>query len=229
MVKISVLMPVYNGEKYLKQTIESVLGQSYSDFEFIIVDDGSTDSSVQIVRGFGDSRIRLIQANHGGIVGALNRGMEEAAGEYLARIDADDVCLPHRLETQLKYMESNDDVVVCGTWASTIDENGNVTGALEYPPVEDQEIRNYMILHNPFIHPSVMFRRKAVVEAGAYKNFKHTEDYELWTRALCRGKGHNIPERLIQYRIHSSQVTRTSNLKMKLVGIIVRILALFRI
>lgn len=222
-------MPVYNGEKYIRETIESVLNQSYVDFEYIVIDDGSTDVTKDIVSNFSDHRIKLIEANHGGIVQALNLGLERSSGEYIVRIDADDVCEPYRFETLITYMENNKNVVLCGSWATKIDEQGNVLGKFEYSPVEDKDIRKYSILHNPFIHPSVIMRKDIVTQVGGYRKFKHTEDYELWTRVLRVGKGHNIPEALIRYRIHVSQVTRKANIRMRLVGIYVRLLAIFRL
>ncbi len=222
-------MPVYNGEKYIRETIESVLNQTYTGFEYIIIDDGSTDTTKQIITSFSDERIILVEANHGGIVQALNLGLKESQGQYIVRIDADDVCVSHRFETLLTYMEEHSNVVVCGSWATKINKDGEMRGGLQYPPVEDVAIRKYAILHNPFIHPSVIVRKKVISQVGGYRNFKHNEDYELWTRILKVGAGHNIPKDLILYRIHDNQVTRKANLHMKVISIIVRILAVLRL
>jgi hypothetical protein len=126
-------------------------------------------------------------------------------------------------------METNKKVVVCGSWAKKINENGEVVGRLDYIPVENKDIKKFSFLHNPFIHPSVIFRREVILKVGMYRKFKHNEDYEFWTRVLKVGEGHNIPEELIQYRVHENQITRKSNLKMRLVGIGVRVLAFARL
>lgn len=229
MLKISVLMPVYNGERYIKETIKSILNQSYKYFEFIIVDDGSTDDTLKIIQSFTDQRIYVISANHAGIVQALNIGLERCRGEYVIRIDADDLCMSERFSTLLNYMEANKQVIVCGSWAKKINTNGEVIEKMNYVPVESKEIKKYTLLHNPFIHPSVIFRKDVIYKAGMYKKFKHNEDYELWTRILQVGEGHNIPEELIYYRIHENQLTRKSNLQMRFVGLGVRILAFVRL
>lgn len=229
MPKISVLLPVYNGEKYIQETMESVLGQSCGDFECVVIDDGSTDNTLKLLQGFVDPRIRIIHANHEGIVKALNLGLKKSQGEYVVRIDADDICAKERFEKLLNYMEANPSAAVCGSWAKKINQNGEVVGTLHYPPVEDKAIKKYSLLHNPFIHPSIIFRKDVVVKVGMYKAFTHTEDYELWTRVLREGEGHNIPEELISYRVHENQITRKGNLKMRLAGVWVRVLAVTRL
>ncbi len=221
-------MPVYNGEKYLKEAIQSVLDQTFKDFEFIIIDDGSTDESVKIAESFHDQRISLIRLSHGGIVKALNAGMKAAQGVYIIRADADDISLPERFKILLDYMENNKDVSICGSWADSINKKGEVVGGMEYPPVENKGIKKYLLLHNPFIHPSVIFRKKTISELGGYKNFKHNEDYELWTRVLQKNIGHNIPQKLIRYRVHPWQVTKNNLWKLRSVGVLVRLLALKR-
>lgn len=225
MVKISVIMPVYNGERYTKETIESVIAQTFPDFEFIIIDDGSTDNTLGIVNSFNDNRIKILKQNHGGIVKALNLGIKESQGEYIVRIDADDMCVQNRFKKLVEYMDQNKSVVVCGSWAEMINENGEVIGELKYPPINNDNIRKYILLHNPFIHPSVIFRKDILNKVGGYKNFKHNEDYELWTRMLRLGEGYNIPENLIKYRVHKKQITREGNFRMRIVGVWVRIMA----
>ena len=222
-------MPVYNGERYLKEAIQSVLNQTYKDFEFIIVDDGSTDNSVKIIESFCDSRIKYVKLRHGGIVKALNEGLKIAIGEYIIRTDSDDISLPERFEKLLNYMGTNGDVGVCGSWALSINENRENMSDMKYPPIENKEIRKYALFHNPFIHPSVILRKKAIDKVGGYKDFKHNEDYELWTRVLKDSEGHNLPEVLLKYRIHPHQITRKNNIKMKVVGLCVRALAFVRL
>lgn len=227
MPKISVIMPVYNGEKYLSEAIKSILNQTESGFEFIIIDDGSTDNTKEIIDSISDSRIKYIKANHGGIVNALNLGIEVSSGVYIARMDADDISLQNRLKTQTEYLDQHADVAICGTWADIIDEKGKITGEMIFPP-EVIHVRD-LFLHNPFIHSSIMIRREVLISAGLYKkNFRHVEDYELWSRVLPRYKGVNIPVKLLQYRKHSNQVTVTKQFKMRYLGLIVRILILLR-
>ena len=222
-------MPVYNGEKFLKDAIEGVLNQTYKDFEFLILDDGSTDNSSKIAESFSDPRIKIVKLNHGGIVKALNEGLKIMSGEYIVRVDADDISLPERFEKLLDYMEKNQDVAVCGSRAISINEKGEYIGEMNYPEIESEKIKKYALLHNPFIHPSVIICKEALAEVGNYRDFKHIEDYELWTRVLAKFKGHNLPEPLLKYRIHQNQITKKENLTMRFYGIFVRILAIWRL
>lgn len=222
-------MPVYNGERYIKETVKSVLGQTFPDFEFIIIDDGSTDETLNTLNFFNDNRIKIKKQNHGGIVKALNIGIKESQGVYIIRIDADDVCIPTRFERLVEYMDKNPQTSVCGSWARRINESGEVVGEFNYPPINNKDIKKYTLLHNPFIHPSVIIRKSIFEKIDLYKNFKHNEDYELWTRVLQLWEGYNIPEFLINYRIHNNQITSKSNLKMRFVGLWVRLLAVYRL
>lgn len=230
MSKISVVMPVYNGEKYLKQAIDSILDQTERDFEFIIIDDGSTDSSKEILKEYEkrDSRIKLLLRPHRGLVVSLNEAVGSAQSVYVARMDSDDISLPKRLEKQLLFIE-NKDLSVCGTWAEGIDKGDHKINEMIYPPESPSVVRSFLLLHNAFIHPSVMFRKDVFTEVGGYKSFFHrVEDYELWTRMVKRHRGGNIPEILLRYRLHENQVTRKHHSKMIFMGIIVRVLALVR-
>ncbi len=229
MPKISVIMSVYNGDKYLREAVESILNQTYKDFEFIIINDGSTDDSLGILKNFQieDSRIKFVSRENKGLIESLNEGVKVAQGEYIVRIDADDVSLPERLQKQLKYVIDND-LAVCGTWAEGIDENGDKIYNMDYPPVAGK-VRSFTLLHNPFIHPSVIFRKDVFEKVGGYRKFfKYIEDYELWTRIVFKYKTGNIPEALLKYRMHDGQITRKNNLAMRVRGIFVRILALYR-
>lgn len=223
-------MPVYNGERFLKEAIESILTQTYTDFEFIIINDGSTDKSEEIIKSFPDPRIKLISQTNKGIIGALNAGLKIAQGDYIARMDADDISEPMRLQEQLAFMQSNPSIVLCGTWAKTINENGAIIGSYNYPPVTHTNIRKAIIRHNPFIHPSVMFTQKVIEKVGLYNlNYKHAEDYELWTRIVARFKTANIPKHLLRYRITSGSITQKNWSKMVRKGFRVRLLAFMRI
>jgi len=229
MPKISVVMPVYNGEKYFIEAIVSILDQTFKDFEFIIINDGSVDRSLDILKEFQkqDKRVKIISRENKGVIYSLNEGVKMAQGEYIARMDADDVSDPERLSKQLKYAQEND-LAVCGTWAEGIDDKGQRLKDMNYPPSLDK-IKSYTLIHNPFIHPSVMFRKDIFEKVGGYKKFfKHIEDYELWTRIVFKYKTGNISERLLKYRLHEEQITRKNNPAMRAGGLLVRILALYR-
>jgi glycosyltransferase involved in cell wall biosynthesis len=229
MLKISVIMSVYNGEKYLSLAVESILNQSYSDFEFIIINDGSTDTSLDILNKFKekDKRIKIISRENKGLIYSLNEGINLAQGEYIVRMDADDISDSQRLEKQLKYIKDND-LDICGSYADVINNLGEKVGEMKYPPLGNK-IKFFILLHNTFIHPSVIFKKSIFEKAGGYKkSFKHIEDYELWTRLVFKYKAGNIPELLLKYRIHDGQITKKNNLKMRLKGVLVRILGLYR-
>lgn len=222
-------MSVYNGEKYLAESIESILAQTYKDFECIIINNGSTDSSLSIMQEYAekDSRIKLASEERKGLVYALNTGLQLAQGSYIARMDADDIAYADRFEKQLKCMEGQD-IVLCGTWANIIDEGGKITGSIDYLP-RTSRIRTFALLHNPFIHPSVMIRKDILQKVGGYHPFfKHIEDYELWTRIVFKYKTDNLQEPLLRYRVHGSQITKKNNMFMRCMGILVRFLALWR-
>lgn len=225
--KVSVLMPVFNGEKYLKKAIDSIIFQTEKNWELIIVDDGSTDSSVEIINSFNDHRIKYFKKNHEGIVSALNFGILKSTTKYVARMDSDDISCPDRLEKQIKFMEENN-FVLSGSYADIIDCLDNKISEIKYLPLSWNKIKIFSFLHNPFIHPSVIFNKEFVLKVGGYRNFKHTEDYELWTRIIYKNKVGNFPESLILYRQHDKQITKRFNFKMRLYGLVVRFLALWR-
>lgn len=223
-------MPVYNAERFVKKAIESILNQTYADFEFIIINDGSTDESEEVIKNFTDQRIHLISQGNQGIVSALNTGLKIAQGTYIARMDADDISEPTRLEKQVLFMQTNPEIALCGTWAWTIDEHDTITGNYTYPPTNHTAIRKAIIRHSPFIHPSVMFTQKAIKVVGSYSlKYKHAEDYELWTRVVAKFKTANIPEYLLKYRIAEGSITQKHWSTMVRKAILIRILAFLRI
>ncbi len=230
MIKVSVVMAVYNGETYLREAIESILKQSEKNFEFIIVDDGSKDGTATIIEEFkgNDMRIIALTVKHNmGLVYCLNKGISIAKGEYVARMDADDISLPHRFERQLSFMKETG-ISICGAWAEAINASGDKLYTMTYPP-KAEEIKLFSIKHNPFIHSTVMIRRDVLNDVGGYsKMFKHVEDYELWTRILYKYVGGNISEVLLKYRIHEKQITSERRRVMLVKGVLVRILAIFR-
>jgi len=229
MPTISVIMSVYNGEKYLSEAINSVLSQDFSDFEFIIIDDGSIDKSLEIIKSFNDSRIRVISRENKGLIISLNEAISLAIGKYIARMDADDICLSSRFSSQIKAFEDFK-VVLVGSWATKINNNGEEIGLMSYPPLEYRKIKSFFIKHNPFIHSSVMIRKEVFDKVGVYNNkFKHAEDYELWSRVLSKFEAVNIGQPLIKYRITSNGITKEHNLFMRYQGLRVRILGFIRL
>lgn len=205
--KITILMPVYNGAEYLREAIDSMLRQTFGDFEFLIINDGSTDQSVEIIESYSDPRIRLV--NNGsnlGLISTLNKGVDLAKGEYVARMDCDDISSPTRLEKQLAFMESHPDVGVCGTWANVFTEDSSYI--LKHPTDHDG-IKCFMFINSAIAHPTVMLRRSPFVANDLRYDmaFQHAEDYELWLRASRYVRLANIPEVLLDYRISASQVS----------------------
>ena len=202
--KISVLMPVYNGASYLREAIDSILNQTFTDFEFLIINDGSSDESKNIVLSYPDKRIRFLQNDQNmGIVHTLNWGLREAVGEYIARMDADDVSLPTRLEKQMLVFR-NPRIGVCGAWIKTF---GGDNKTIEFPP-NYKEIKATMLFENPVAHPSVMVRKSSLNSEYNIEDL-HAEDYGLWAGLIDSTEFYNIPEVLLHYRIHSTNITTT--------------------
>lgn len=227
--KISVIMPVYNGEKYLREAIDSVLNQTFRNFEFIIIDDGSSDSSAEIINSYNDPRIKYFKKENSGIADSLNFGIDKSQGEFIARMDCDDICMPNRFERQIKFFEENPELVLVASWATEINSIGEETEEIKYPPLKWKKIKRYGLLHNPFIHPTTIFRKDLIKIVGNYSlKFLHNEDYELWTRVIYKYPCMNIDEKLIKYRTHENSVTRKNNFSMRYYGLKVRILAFFR-
>ena len=226
--KISVIMSVYNGEKYLRQAVQSILTQTYADFEFIIINDGSTDGSRELLEGFKDDRIRLFNDENKGQTKSLNEAIRHSTGKYIARMDADDIALPQRFEKQIYVMESDSDVAMCGSFADVVDGGGRYIRTYRVP-VSNSSIRRNILMHNPFIHSSVMIRKDVLDAVGYYdESFNRAQDYELWTRIVFKYTTVNIPEILIKYRIHDDQMTSSFGIKMRMEGIKSRLLGIGR-
>ena len=203
---VSVVMPVFNSARYLSEAIDSILNQSFSDFEFIIVDDGSSDASPEILRRYAakDARIRVITQENKGIVESLNTGCRLARGRYIARMDADDVSLPARLERQFEIFEKNPRFGVIGTSYSLIRKGGGDY----YAPEWNAAIQWTLCFYNAICHPSVMMRREVLEKLNYYRPIEHCEDYDLWVRAAKVTTLYNIPEILLRYRISEEGVSK---------------------
>lgn len=210
-MKISIVLPVYNGSKYLKESIDSILTQTYQDFELLIIDDGSTDNSVELIQEYTDSRIRLLHNKHN-FIDSLNLGLKSALGEYIARMDADDIMLPKRLETQLQVMEEHLDVAVCASWMKVFGQTeydwSAYDGYIPYPSLN--------LLNGTFVsHPTVMMRKSFLQKNNlCYEYYPYAEDYKLWSRiSQCGGKFWVEPAYLLKYRISSDQVSFRKNVE----------------
>ena len=212
---VSVLMPVYNDGAYVAQAIESILAQTFADFEFVIVDDGSTDATAEILADFAkrDERIRVLtHERNAGIVAALNRGLDACRGRYVARMDADDIALPHRLAIQVARMDEARDVVVLGGSLEYIDADGRDLGIRR-----DCAIRRSPLAANPMLHPTVLIRRQAL-QAGKLRyqeRFRYAEDYYLWLELGRGGQLDAVDDVVLKYRL-SAGASRMKHLKAML-------------
>ncbi len=209
--EISILLPVFNAEHYLREAIKSLLNQTYGDFELIIIDDGSVDNSMNIASEFDDKRIRLFHKNHQGLIESLNFGIERAGGRWIARMDADDVVLPNRFKLQQEYLSNHKDVVAVGGAAYLIDSEGIRTGRCVVPPNDhDALLRNILYCGGEptLIHPTVMMQSDAVKATGGYrKEFPVSEDTDLWLRLSRAGKLHSLSEPVLLLRKHNENVS----------------------
>lgn len=213
-ILITVLMPVYNAEAYLKTAIDSVLNQSYPHFEFLIIDDGSTDATAQILKTYTDKRIRVIEQKNSGVSGALNTGLQAAKGKYIVRFDADDIALPQRIELQLQFMVENPDYVIVGSDVDYLTESGEFIFSYSNTGHSDAEIRARIYQKNPFIHSAVMAVREVMLKCGGYDALAHTfEDHLLWINMLPHGKVCNLKTVLVQVRLNPQSVTSDERLR----------------
>jgi len=206
---ISVVMPVYNGRQYLSEAVESILDQTFRDFEFVIIDDGSTDGSLDVLQTYAqrDRRIRIISRPNTGLVGALNDGLAEAKGTLIVRMDADDISLPERLARQVHYMECNPDCVAAGSSHYIITSRGETIGEMMAETAADRI--SLMLLEGLSVlaHPATIIRADALRRVGGYRaEFVHAEDYDLWLRLDEIGELGNLPETLFKYRWHFESI-----------------------
>ncbi len=200
---ISVLLPTYNCDKYINECIDSILCQTYANFELLIIDDCSTDNTVNLIKEYQDQRIKLVvKEKNSGYTDSLNWGIENAKGKYIARMDGDDVCMPTRFEEQVAFLEVNLNVILCGTAIQII----GTSTVLRHPSNHDA-IKVKLCFSSSFYHPSVMGRIE-VFRANLYnKKYEPAEDYDLWTRLAFQGKLANLEKILLLYRVHDNQVS----------------------
>ena len=199
---VSVIIPVYNKRKFIKETIDSVVNQSYQNFEIIIVDDGSTDNSMDVVNSVYDPRLRVFSQSNSGVERARNYGFSNSGGSFITFHDADDLMSQDRLKKQIDFFVSNEALVLVGTWANVIDASGNVVGSI-CPPTSNDALRLAHIFRNQFVSSSVMIRKTAVNKHLVFNKTQNpyfSEDYDLWLRLTGEGVVANIPEKLTSYR-----------------------------
>ncbi|EEY75973.1 glycosyltransferase, group 2 family protein [Acinetobacter calcoaceticus RUH2202] len=211
---VSVVLPAYNAELYLKEAIDSVLSQTCTDFELIVLNDGSVDRTEEIILSYSDSRIVYVKNEKNlGLIGTLNKGIDLAKGKYIARMDADDICYPDRFEKQINFLENNNDYVICGTAAYRFYSNNKSNNNIFRVPESDGLIRLKMLFNSPFIHPSIMMRNSIIKEKMLNFDiqYKYAEDYKFWSQLLKYGKAYNLQEKLLYYRLTPNSQTVIGN------------------
>ena len=222
MPRVSVVTSVYNGELYLKECIESILNQTFRDFEYIILNNGSTDNTSEILKLYSDPRLRVIHQENLGISRSLNKGIDLSSSDLIARLDADDYSMPQMLEQQITFMEKHPDVVLCGSrWLELVGKKifKQIVNFVE----TDQAIRKSMSLFNPFSHSTVIFRKKTFITAGGYnERFKYSQDYDLWLRMLAFGKTLILKEELAVVRMSEQSESHKNARKQKLEALQIR-------
>ncbi len=202
-------MAVYNGSAYLKESIDSVLNQTFKDFELLIINDGSTDNSVDIINSYSDSRIRLLHNyKNEGLIFTRNRSVKEARGKYLAILDCDDIALPNRLQLQYDYLQNNPNIALCGGYAQYIDHEGKNLNVLTLPL---DNLQMEMLFLNVFINSSLMIRTEAIKKVGGYSKYKGAGDFDLSLRIAEHYKVANLDKVLVKYRIHQNNMSNSQN------------------
>jgi len=203
-------MLAFNAETYLEEAIDSVLSQDFTDFELIVIDDGSTDQTVKVVESYTDNRIKLHQnGTNRGIVYSRNKGIELSSGTYIGMLDADDIALPGKFRKQVEFLQKNSSFGMVGSWATLIDEQGNKLGRKWKLPGTPDKIPPIMLFKNYFVQSAVIFRRDCLPSYHYKEGYEIVEDYKLWIDILKRAKGWNLPEYLVKYRMHSKNITKT--------------------
>lgn len=207
-IQISVIMSVYNQQNYLPSAVKSILSQTYKHFEFIIVNDASTDRSMEIIKSFKDKRIKLLSnRNRLGLTKSLNKAIRIAKGKYIARMDADDISLPSRLKIQYHFLKNHPKITVCGSSALLIHADGRPAGKRTFPS-SSTAIKNVIMKYNPILHPTVMMQKKIIDKMGAYdESLNGAEDYDLWLRLASKYMLHNYKTPLIKYRLNPQGVS----------------------
>lgn len=220
--KVSVTMCVYNGAAHIAEAVDSILAQDYADLELIIVDDGSTDATREILAGYTDPRLRWAGQAHRGIPIARNHALSLARGEYIAVLDADDIAHPARIRYQVAYLEKHPEVVVLGSAFEQVDLLLNRSRTIVNPQTND-EIRRTLVYSNPICHSSVMIRGSALKKSGPYDEaFRFLQDYDLWSRLAQHGQMANLPDVLVTRRYHRRSVSNDPSTELLRLSLFVR-------
>jgi len=213
---VTVLIPFYNSEAYLEAAIDSVLRQTFTDLEVLLVDDGSTDASRAIVQGYDDPRIRMISNDKNqGVVYSRNKGVQEAKAPLVAVLDADDIAVPDRIASQYAYMNSHPQLMMVGGHAEVINAEGKPTGEYYKMPTGTAAVPIELLFRNVFVNSTVVFRKQAVQTIGGYEGWAYAEDYRLAFRLAERFPVDNLDKVLVQYRLHDQNISKTSELIKK--------------
>ncbi len=216
--RVSVLLPVWNGEAFLRQAMESILRQTFSSFELIVIDDGSTDRTAAMAEELasGDHRVRVLRRPHEGLSATLNAGIADARGEYVARMDADDISVPDRLQKQVAYLDAHPACVAAGAWIEVVDEAARHIGLKTFVTTHDEISAALLRCVSPMAHPTVVARRDVLRDAGGYDTRRYpSEDLDLWFRLAENGELANLGEVLLQHRRHKVAMGVCEREKMK--------------
>lgn len=208
---VSIILPVYNGETTIQDSILSIISQSYKNFELIIINDGSTDRSLEKIQYFKDTRITVLNQSNKGLATTLNRAVAISTGELIARQDQDDISMPLRIDRQVKEFMSRRNLVLLGTYGYKVDKNNNIIEKLKFP-IHNRELQFISNFYNPFIHSSVMFRKTEFIECGSYSedlNLQPPEDFNLWNRIKYLGEIQNLDDFLVKYKVSENNMTST--------------------
>ncbi len=198
---VSIVIPVHNGEKYIKESIDSCLNQTYNNIEIIVVDDKSEDRTLEILKEYGQKLTVIPVEKQNGLGNVINIGIRESKGKYIARMDADDIMYPTRIEKQVQYLESNTNCVAIGGQIDIIDENSNITSHREYA-IEDRDIKKNRFLFQPFAHPAVTLRKSTVEEISLYpEDMWKVEDVKFFLILSTKGEFHNLEDTVLKYRM----------------------------
>ncbi len=205
---VSVLMPVFNSRNFIEQAVNSILKQTYHNFEFIIINDASTDGTQEFLRQLKDRRIKLFfNSKHKGVTNSLNIALTKASGKYIARMDADDISYPTRLQEQVEFLSQHPNIGLVGSWARQINNLHQIVNEIKYP-VDFKSIEQTLSYKNPFLHSSVMFKRELYIKYGGYDpKLDGAEDYDLWLRYIKHAQMLNLPKILIEYRTSTHSVS----------------------
>ena len=206
---VTVLMSVYNAEEFLNESIDSILNQTFSNFEFIIINDACTDNSLNMLQSYIDKRIKIITNRKNiGLTKSLNKGLKLAQGSYIARMDSDDISMPTRLEKQVLFMENNPDIYVCGTWLQILEKKN-----IWRPPCNHLQIMRAMLENNSLYHPTAIMKNLKKEMFYYDETFRTAQDYELWTRIGLKHKLANIPEVLLLRRVHDKSIGKKKSIE----------------